>query len=82
MAPRDQAAEDLRDMKGISNFSSLSISDSPESTGSQGKHIFDTSEFPTNQSPNGVPLPVDDPLLYEAHSDIDWGFRHDRFMGQ
>lgn len=78
MAPKDQAAEDLRDMKGLFKFTSLSISDSPGSTESQGTHM-DTSDVLTDQSPDGVSMPPDDSLLYDAQPDLSWGVGHDRF---
>ncbi|KAF2705615.1 hypothetical protein K504DRAFT_387678 [Pleomassaria siparia CBS 279.74] len=72
-APKDQASEDLREMKGL--FSTLTISDSPSSdntshTSNEG--VFGPSAAPSNQ---------DETFIYTGGSpDSDWSYER-KFSG-
>jgi hypothetical protein len=73
MAPKDQASEDLREMKGL--FNTLTISDSPSS---------DTTSSTPIEGVLGlgvVPTNLDETVIYTGGSpDFDWSYER-KFSG-
>ena len=73
MAPKDQASEDLREMKGL--FNTLTISDSPSS---------DTTSSTPIEGVLGlgvVPNNLDETVIYTGGSpDFDWSYER-KFSG-